>query len=976
VIDGRSLGAAPDETAPGAPWTLTRPRLLEREAELATIHTFVAAARDGTGRLVVIEGRPGMGKTRLLAEARADAAAAGLTVLAARGSELEREFAYGIVRQLFEPLLASASAELRAELLGGAAELAASLLTGPEPVALERPTDVSFAVQHGLYWLTVNLALDRPVLLAIDDLHWADPPSLRWLLYLARRLEGLPLLLVLASRPPERDEHGLLATELLADPGALQMQACPLGTESIAALAREVFAAEPDADFCAACSTATGGNPLFLRALMQTLADVGVAPTAAAAERVHEVGPEPVARFVTLGLSRLPPEAPALACAGAVLGDGASLGDAAALAKLEPEQARRAAAALVAADILRPFPHVEFVHPVVRASVYETIDIGERLTLHRDAASLLGAVGAEPERVAAHLMRVPPVGDSSVAGVLREAARRSLARGAVEAAVSQLRRALDEPPAEGDRVDVLEELGTAEMKVNGPAAIEHLRQARELIDDPVRGARVGVALAWTLFFTGEARRIEEARELYTQELAALGRDVPELRRRLEAGLAATAMFEPSLQGTAREIFGRVRREPPPPDAGGKMLLALLAFRDASSGKAGAAEAVERAREALAGGLLIQHANGDAPLVWVCEILAAGDLVADAFDVYDASLTAAHRQGSAFAYAAAHVFRGKTFLRSGELADAEAASREAIEACRAWGIEFGRMYPTAFLAEALIERGDLAGAAEAIDRAGFGGEIPDTGHAIYVYFARGRLRVRRGELEPALADLLEVGRRYEAIGGQNPAFLPWRSEAALVALRLGRDLEAQTLAADELELARRWGAPATLGRALRAAALVAGGSGAERLLRESVDVLAPSPARLEHARSLVELGAALRRGNQRSEARAYLREGVELAHRLGARPLVEQGRTELSATGARPRRLELSGPDSLTASERRVAALAVEGMANKEIAQALFVTVKTVEVHLSSVYRKLGIRSRRQLAAALPLSPAVPAHSSA
>jgi DNA-binding CsgD family transcriptional regulator len=206
--------------------------------------------------------------------------------------------------------------------------------------------------------------------------------------------------------------------------------------------------------------------------------------------------------------------------------------------------------------------------------------------------------------------------------------------------------------------------------------------------------------------------------------------------------------------------------------------------------------------------------------------------------------------------------------------------------------------------------------------------------------------------------------FEELGGHNPAFLAWRSHAALALLALGRQDEAWPLALEELELARIWGAPRALGAALRVAGLVEGGQRGLVHLEEAVDVLAQSPAKLEHAKARTELGAALRRSKRRSEARDQLRHAVELATICGAARLTARAETELLATGARPRRIALRGPESLTPSERRVAQMAAEGPTNREIAQALFVTPKTVEVHLSSVYRKLGISSRSQLHAAL------------
>jgi len=221
---------------------------------------------------------------------------------------------------------------------------------------------------------------------------------------------------------------------------------------------------------------------------------------------------------------------------------------------------------------------------------------------------------------------------------------------------------------------------------------------------------------------------------------------------------------------------------------------------------------------------------------------------------------------------------------------------------------------------------------------------------------------------ALEDFETAGAIARSLGTENPAYSPWRSNAALALHRLQRVDEALNLAREELELSRRWGAPRAVGVSLRALGLVEGGEAGEELLREAVSVLGGSPARLEHARTLIDLGAALRRSNSRSEARKFLREGVDLAHQCGAIALVTRGNEELAATGAHPRKIMLSGLESLTASERRVAQMAAEEVSNKEIAQALFVTVKTVEVHLSRVYRKLDIQSRRELAGALS-SPA-------
>jgi hypothetical protein len=388
----------------------------------------------------------------------------GLRVLSARGGELEREFAFVLVRQLFEPLLATVPAEERADLFAGAAGLAAPLFDDSGLSEAHGSGDLSFPILHGLYWLAANAALSRPTLLLVDDLHWGDAPSLRWLSYVARRLEGLPLIIAVGTRPPRQSEQTALLIELLMDPAAAVLRPGPLGVDSIAVLARDVFAAEPDAEFCAACQAATrgnplgafcaacqaatGGNPLYLRALLSTLASEGVAPTAEASARVEEVGPEPVARAVSLRLSRLTREAELLAQAIAVLGPCAELGPAAVLAGLERPAAAAAAAALARAELLGVESGLELTHPVVRAAIYETIGPFDRAEAHRHAAALLAEAGAEPEQAAAHLLLVPPAGEQFVTAVLRKAAKNVLSRGSTDEAAVYLRRALAELPSE------------------------------------------------------------------------------------------------------------------------------------------------------------------------------------------------------------------------------------------------------------------------------------------------------------------------------------------------------------------------------------------------------------------------------------------------------------------------------------------------------------------------------------------------
>jgi ATP/maltotriose-dependent transcriptional regulator MalT len=330
---------------------------------------------------------------------------------------------------------------------------------------------------------------------------------------------------------------------------------------------------------------------------------------------------------------------------------------------------------------------------------------------------------------------------------------------------------------------------------------------------------------------------------------------------------------------------------------------------------------------------------------------------------DAAVTEAQAAADGTILAAALAQRARLAFRRGDLTAAEADARAVLDAS-------GRSPPlvngplaTCVLVDVLVERGDLDGAERAL---GFlAADLAGTSLVAPVLRnARGRLRFAQNRFREALGDFREAGET--AIGGLalSPCWLSWRSEAALAALACGELDTARRLSDEELELARAFGAPRTLGVALRAAGLVAGGDRGEALLREAIEVLASPDTRLEHARALADLGALLRRGNHRVEARQLLHQAVDTAHHLGAEALALRAETELRATGARPRRAQLTGFEALTASERRIAELAAEGLTNREIAQTLFVTARTVEGHLTHVFYKLDVKTRTALPAAL------------
>jgi DNA-binding CsgD family transcriptional regulator len=930
--------------------------LLERDAEVATLEALLDAATHGDGRLVVVEGSAGIGKTRLLLEARTLAAAHGFSVLTARAGELEGDFAFGIVRQLFESPLATASAELRTELFSGAAELATSLFTSGSPTGNDAAADTSFAMLHGLYWLAANNAFRNPTLLVVDDLHWVDEPSLRWLGYLARRLEGLPLLLVVGTRPPEQARTPALVNEIIGDSLATVIRPGALGNESAAALARELFGLDPDETFAAALRNVSGGNPLYLAALLDTVARQGIEPTASEAPGLLALGADAVSRGVGLRLSRLPGDAIELVRAAAILGDGADLRHAAALAGLDVAAAGRAATALVRSDLLREENPLEFIHPVVRTAVYQDMDEGDRLSAHRRAAQTLLGAGLPPEQAAAHLLLTLPGGDPFVVSTLREAAKRALVQGAPWAAAAYLRRALAEPPALEERADVLGGLGIAEGQTfEIDQAVEHVTEALAGLDDVA--TRPDLVLTQVHLLSMLAERAPEAVELLRQ-VSDRVRDDRDLQERVAARLIIAAHFDPNLYPVARESWDAALAADVHDPIRAGVLLATGSIEETRRGL-DRELTIQLARRALSTGTA-----GTYEALYLINAIYALTLAGNVDDATAACrevLAVCQPQGDRFTTAVLYMWRGVLNSERGELRAAE-EDIGAPETMAFYDLPVPFAYRAAFLTEPLLARGAASEAEEVMRRVRLDEVQP--GHQILFLIGRGRLELETGRAEEALADFRRVETIAGSLGVENPAFAPWRSHRALALDRVGNRAEALELAREELQLAQRWGAARTIGVSLRVLGLVEGDTDGDEHLREAVDVLGRSPARLELARALVDLGASLRRRNNRSEARDLLRQGIEIAHQCGATALVERANDELAATGAHRRTILLSGLDALTASERRVAQMAADGASNKEIAQALFVTVKTVEMHLGRVYRKLELSSRAQLAAAL------------
>jgi DNA-binding CsgD family transcriptional regulator len=634
-----------------------------------------------------------------------------------------------------------------------------------------------------------------------------------------------------------------------------------------------------------------------------------------------------------------------------VLGGGTDIELAASAAGLEREVAQAVADLLVQAEVFAPEQQLGFVHPIVQAAIYEDLLPGDRAARHLAAARLLEATGAPAERVATQLLQTRPTGDRRWVATLRDAASSAAERGAPGAAISYLQRALDEPPGE-ERAEMLCDLGRLELaRVGYERAEAHLLEALEAPADQAVHAR---AAGWLSRCAVTSGRPEAAARALDALLDQLDRAEGEVALELEAETVTLTRLELSLRHLMQDRLDALLLR-----AAGSPHFEPIARVHAAAERlaqgASAAEAAEALTSALRGG------PPQDPYVFLMAVdgLIRTERYDAAAPLIDMALEAARAYGLLPQLAALHTQRAVLALGRGAVADAHLDIQLALKFAPDWHFVLRQVVAVAM--EVALERGELEIAQDLARREPERLERERLLVDRYLV-SRGQVRLASGDARGGLADLLRCGELLEAYG--TPDLTRWRPHAVPALAELGEERRAEELARAEIGSARAFGAPRALARALRTGGRVIGGDEGLDLLEEAVTVAEPSPARLEAGYALADLGDELIRRRRRREGREALRRALELANGCGAKALAERARGALGAGGGRPPRLELTGVDALTPAERRVCELAAGERTNREIAQQLFVTEKTVELHLTNAYRKLGIRSRFQLGSAL------------
>ncbi|MFD4788409.1 ATP-binding protein [Streptomyces sp. NPDC058459] len=888
----------------GRPQAVASGYLWEREAEIATVTDAIellCADRTSAGSLLLFRGEAGLGKTALLAEIRRIAERRGCVVWSARAGETLKSVPFHVLRQLLQPALAGLTPDETRDRLASWYDISAPALGIVEPG--EGSPDPSY-VCDGLVYAVSRLASHAyPLVLLVDDAHWADLETLRWLAAFARRLADLPVLVVVARRPGEA--HGDSARHLdeIAAAGRPVSNLSALTPQATAGLTRATVGPQADDPFCREVWAVTGGNAYDTVELLAKVRDRELHPVEDRAAELRDLNRSARGGGLVSRLRELGIEPTKFAWAAAILGTGSPVALVARLAMLDSGTAARCAELLCGARILAevdPDPTsaqlqevtLEFVHPLIASAVYDSIPDGMRTAMHGIAANIVTETGRSAAEAARHLLKVHPEGDESLVEQLREAAREHLAVGAPDAACACLERALEEPPLPYVRAQVLYELGRARLLSAPALTVEHLRDALAGPGlDSAQRVDASIRLSQALLHNDQS---EEA--VRTIEAEVSRHEPGPVRMRLQAvqftweavhGETVSPERSRRLAELAATCAGRDNSE--------RALLILRGF-DAMTHGENAEQVVEVCDRALVNGRLAPGL-GWTDDEWGVELLmmlgsayAHADRLDRAESLFSEALRAYTRAGWHGGHLSlANAYLGLAYRRQGRLRDAEAALREALRLAE----RVGRRLPlywsaTCGLVDTLLARGHVTQAWSVAEQYGFAPPYPSTIVLPDIRSVRGRLLLAVGRTGEGVNELEAAEKAAASRGGHNPGLAPWAVDLAR-ALAVHDPERARALVTDARRQAERFGTDTAIGEALRCAAALETGPRAERLAAQAVAYLEASPCQYEHAAARVEHGVLAR-------SRAELTRGLDLAQACGADGLVDHASRELDRLG--------------------------------------------------------------------------------
>ncbi|MFI9326652.1 ATP-binding protein [Kitasatospora sp. NPDC052868] len=964
-----------------------RIRLRDRDSEIRSAETAVdklcrefAAGGTEIGELLTFSGRPGIGKTSLLHEVRRIAKLRpGATVLFARGGERQFNEPYHVLRQLLQPVLGSLAADELKQVMGTWEEVVGPAMGLKQPKAGARRLDPQ-GVRDGLDYVLTQLAPRRaPLVMIVDDLHWADLESLSWLTQFALRAMELPVLLVFAYHDDEEDwdSEAQKRQKEIAKLATRKHELNRLTLVSVTDMIRAELGDAAEEAFCYEFWNVVNGNPYEVTALLEQIRDQDLDPVEENSVQLRELAVDATGMTLKGWLDRLGATTLRFAWAAAMLGTDIRADLAARISTQTTEGSRESIKQLRKQRVLTVTPNgnLEFVHPLIGSSIYNTMPDSARTAMHGVAAAEIENAGLGLLAASRHLVEtIPGEGDDRTVRKLRRAAGEHQLIGAPEAAQRCLNRALAEPPADEIRAEVLYELGCSALLTDPVATVNQLKLALDPEEGPLRPElRVDATfrLSEVLAHSGELGQAA----LVCQREAEQTVGDPAGKLRLQAASFMWHAYRKSEEnGPARSRrLGELSASLTGRDAADRAVLAMRAWDLTLRGEP-SAEALRHADQVLDHGRL-PKGLGWTDNTWGFElpgtlglaytyndrIAQAERLFGDAIMQFEvAGWSGAHR---GFAY----FLMGLARFRRGLLAEAEDFLRRSLRLSE----RIGSKLPLAWdavgvLVDTLLARGRVD---EAWDLAiGFGFNPPYHATAMVLPDAPslyGKLLLAVGRPAGAAAALIEAGAQLDARGWHNTVWAPWASHLA-IALAEDEPDRAREYAQRSVRDARRFGTASAIGTALRLSAQIEDGQQAVELLEQSVRHLGQSPAGYEHAVALVELGAALRRVGRLEDAQEYLYQGIELAQHCAADGLVEQARRELANYGLRPNRLD-DFPETLSQSEWDVARLAVEGLPPQRISERLGVELNLVNRRLAAVYRKAG-SGPDGLASALGIPP--------